>query len=504
MYGGRIVEQGTLDELFYDPQHPYTWGLLGSIARVDRAAPRRACRRSRACRRRCSHPPQGCHFRPRCPHAFEQLHARCRRSRRACGGAGPPRPLLADAPTRSATGAQVDGRIGLARRGGGDVDERAAGDERRPLLEVEHLAGATSRSGAALLFDRTVGHVHAVDDVSLDARARARRSGSSASRAAARRRCPRAHAAASTPTGGTIRFRGAGHHARAAGAQLRPMRREMQMVFQDPQASLNPRKRVGQIVGAPLRLRGPARSRASTTARASCSSASGCNPEHVNRFPHEFSGGQRQRIGIARALAVEPTADRARRAGLGARRLDPGAGRQPARRPAGRVRPHLRVRRPRPVRRAPRLRPDRGHVPRQDHGALAGRGALRQADPPVHVGAARRDPDPGPAREPRARARSSSAASRRTRSTRRSGCRFHTRCPRATEICAQVEPPLTEYAERPPGRLPPPAQRHRTRRSPRRRARPASPRTRARNCRRPINWCVRRLRGATLEAAARV
>ena len=54
MYAGRIVEQGTLDEIFYDPQHPYTWGLLGSITRVDRAAPASACRRSRACRRRCS------------------------------------------------------------------------------------------------------------------------------------------------------------------------------------------------------------------------------------------------------------------------------------------------------------------------------------------------------------------------------------------------------------------------------------------------------------------
>jgi peptide/nickel transport system ATP-binding protein len=71
MYGGRVVEEGTLDELFYDPQHPYTWGLLGSIARVDRERPKRlpAIPGSPPS---LLDPPQGCHFRPRCPHAFDK------------------------------------------------------------------------------------------------------------------------------------------------------------------------------------------------------------------------------------------------------------------------------------------------------------------------------------------------------------------------------------------------------------------------------------------------
>ena len=73
MYAGRLVEQGTLDEIFYDPQHPYTWGLLGSVTRVDRDPPS-GSPPSPASRRRCSSAPQGCHFRPRCPHAFD----RCR------------------------------------------------------------------------------------------------------------------------------------------------------------------------------------------------------------------------------------------------------------------------------------------------------------------------------------------------------------------------------------------------------------------------------------------
>jgi oligopeptide transport system ATP-binding protein len=87
---------------------------------------------------------------------------------------------------------------------------------------------------------------------------------------------------------------------------LRPVRREMQMVFQDPYASLNPRKRVGAIVGMPLRIH-KACPRSEVPARVrELLARVGLRPEHADRFPHEFSGGQRQRIGIARALALEP------------------------------------------------------------------------------------------------------------------------------------------------------------------------------------------------------
>ncbi len=82
MYGGRVVEQGTLDEIFYDPQHPYTWGLLGSIARVDRERPKRLPAIPGQPPSLLD-PPEGCHFRPRCPHRVRQVHRRCRRSRRA-------------------------------------------------------------------------------------------------------------------------------------------------------------------------------------------------------------------------------------------------------------------------------------------------------------------------------------------------------------------------------------------------------------------------------------
>ena len=103
------------------------------------------------------------------------------------------------------------------------------------------------------------------------------------------------------PTDGAVRFRGK-DITHAERKEMRPLRREMQMVFQDPFASLNPRKRVGQIIGMPLRLHGTERGDVEPSVRG-CSAGSG-SPEHVNRFPHEFSGGQRQRIGVARALAL--------------------------------------------------------------------------------------------------------------------------------------------------------------------------------------------------------
>jgi oligopeptide transport system ATP-binding protein len=88
--------------------------------------------------------------------------------------------------------------------------------------------------------------------------------------------------------------------------RMQPLRREMQMIFQDPYASLNPRKRVGQIVGDPLRLHGIARGAELRKRVRELLDQVGLSPEHYDRFPHEFSGGQRQRIGIARALALKP------------------------------------------------------------------------------------------------------------------------------------------------------------------------------------------------------
>jgi len=107
------------------------------------------------------------------------------------------------------------------------------------------------------------------------------------------------------PSSGSIRFEGR-EIAGLGRRQMRPLRREMQMVFQDPQASLNPRKRVGQIVGDPLRLQKVASGAELRRRVQELLERVGLSSEHYSRFPHEFSGGQRQRIGIARALALKP------------------------------------------------------------------------------------------------------------------------------------------------------------------------------------------------------
>ena len=107
------------------------------------------------------------------------------------------------------------------------------------------------------------------------------------------------------PTAGQIIFQGVpieGHGAR----QLRPLRREMQMVFQDPYASLNPRKRVGSIIGDPMKIHKLGDKKERKARVEELLETVGLSPEHFNRYPHEFSGGQRQRIGIARALALQP------------------------------------------------------------------------------------------------------------------------------------------------------------------------------------------------------
>ncbi|MDQ1016102.1 ABC transporter ATP-binding protein [Streptomyces afghaniensis] len=107
------------------------------------------------------------------------------------------------------------------------------------------------------------------------------------------------------PTGGTVEFEGRDITHLKTG-ELRPMRRDVQMIFQDPYSSLNPRHTIGTIVGAPFRLQGVEPEGGVKKEVQRLLSVVGLNPEHYNRYPHEFSGGQRQRIGIARALALNP------------------------------------------------------------------------------------------------------------------------------------------------------------------------------------------------------
>jgi oligopeptide transport system ATP-binding protein len=146
--------------------------------------------------------------------------------------------------------------------------------------------------------------VHAVDGVSLEVR-RGETLGivgeSGCGKSTLGRMLVRLH----TPTSGTVRFAGTDITSLSK-RELRPFRREMQMIFQDPYASLNPRKRVGQILEDPFRIHRAGNKRQIRDQVQRLLEVVGLSADHVNRYPHEFSGGQRQRIGVARALALNP------------------------------------------------------------------------------------------------------------------------------------------------------------------------------------------------------
>jgi oligopeptide transport system ATP-binding protein len=171
------------------------------------------------------------------------------------------------------------------------------------LLEVRNLVKHFPiKSG--IFFDRQVGAVQAVDDVSFSVKA-GETLGLVGESGCGKSTLARSILQLLRPTSGSVIFRGT-ELTELSNRQLRPLRREMQMIFQDPYASLNPRKRIGQIVGDPLSLHGVASGAELKRKVEELLDRVGLSAEHYDRFPHEFSGGQRQRVGVARALALEP------------------------------------------------------------------------------------------------------------------------------------------------------------------------------------------------------
>jgi ABC-type oligopeptide transport system ATPase subunit len=173
-----------------------------------------------------------------------------------------------------------------------------------PLMEVRDLVKHFPIT-RGIVWKRKIGAVRAVDGVSLQVM-RGETLGIVGETGCGKSTTARLAMRLLEPTSGSVHFDGR-DITHSKGDELKAIRREMQMIFQDPYSSLNPRKTVGSIVGEPFAIHGLHRDRAQRRQRVrELLDTVGLNPEHYNRYPHEFSGGQRQRIGVARALALGP------------------------------------------------------------------------------------------------------------------------------------------------------------------------------------------------------
>ena len=173
-----------------------------------------------------------------------------------------------------------------------------------PLLKVEHLSKEFPAS-SGVIGSRIGGKVHAVDDVSLEIH-EGKTLGLVGESGSGKSTTGRAIMRLIEPTSGSVTFDGEDVLAMSK-SQLKAFRREMQFIFQDPYASLNPRMTIGEIVSEPLVIHKIGGSQEERLDRVRhLLDVVGLNPEHINRYPHEFSGGQRQRVGIARAFALNP------------------------------------------------------------------------------------------------------------------------------------------------------------------------------------------------------
>jgi peptide/nickel transport system ATP-binding protein len=255
MHRGSAVERGSAEQVLLDPQDPYTQGLLAAMPRLDSPLPQRAA---------------------------IAVSADSAKSSDSAGSTG-------------SAGAED-------RSGSGDPAGSVSVAEPEILVRIEDVAKHYPRGGT--LTARRAEPVRAVDGVSLDLRA-GETLGLVGESGSGKTTLARMLVRLLDPSAGRIVFDGTDISALPE-RRLRPLRRDLQMVFQDPLSSLNPRRSVGETIADPLRVAGRSSDAEIEATVRGLMAKVGLDPDSYDRFPHEFSGGMRQRVGIARALAPRP------------------------------------------------------------------------------------------------------------------------------------------------------------------------------------------------------
>ena len=289
MYAGEIVEEGPVEEIFHNPSHPYTYTLLESIPTEDK---------DRLTPIEGNVPdlidmPEGCHFADRCP----WVRPECREGEMPFLQHGP-----ADADHRAKC---LRPEFDEGEYGTDGVASKTAHETGAPLVELREMRKYYEQDESVL--DRVFGgpepSVKAVDGISLDVH-EGETLGLVGESGCGKSTAGRALLHLNPPTDGTVVFAG-DDLGGLSKSELREQRKEMQMVFQDPMSSLDPRMTVGQTVMEPLQIHGLAEGHRRQRVVELLEDV-GLDPAQYDRYPHELSGGQRQRVGIARALAVDP------------------------------------------------------------------------------------------------------------------------------------------------------------------------------------------------------
>jgi len=367
MYAGRVVETAEVSELFREMHHPYTQALLASIPQLKQDASK-ALHAIPGLPPDLTRPPQGCRFAARCSRASDKcrteeppLAGKTYDHRFACWhpvdgplvlttitGAGPdaestglvasdaesvkqategdkagyvinavPDAVLSDAgaaeadtgaPAVVAAGLEVtaDGRLEVTERkveaaGNGDGGEGAQGQA--PLLDLRNLVKEYPITSGVIL-QRRVASVKAVSDVSFSVPA-GTTFGLVGESGCGKTTIGKMIVALERPNSGAVTLGGV-DMSKLRGGELRRRRRDLQLMFQDPHSSLDPRMRVGAVIGEPLAVQHLGSKRAQRDRVFELLTEVGLPRNAVERYPHEFSGGQRQRIGLARALTLNP------------------------------------------------------------------------------------------------------------------------------------------------------------------------------------------------------